>query len=64
MPGLLARSVFPDESGNSLKSIRTFERVGHQVPFDQRWGGWYVTGHHGKARHLGNALATGGRSHP
>jgi hypothetical protein len=28
--------------------------VTHRVPFDQRWGGWYVTGDHGSLHHLGN----------
>jgi hypothetical protein len=28
--------------------------VTHRVPFADRWGGWYVTGQHGSARHLGN----------
>jgi hypothetical protein len=27
----------------------------HRVPFENRWGGWYVTGTHGSMRHLGNA---------
>ncbi len=29
----------------------------HRTPFAERWGGWYVTGTHGKQRHLGNNLA-------
>jgi hypothetical protein len=28
----------------------------HRSPFDQRWAGYYVTGHHGPLRHLGNAM--------
>src|SRR6202030_990333 len=28
--------------------------VTHRVPFEQRWGGWYVTGQHGSLHHLGN----------
>jgi hypothetical protein len=28
--------------------------VNHSVPFEERWGGWYVTGTHGTLRHLGN----------
>ncbi len=64
LPGLLARSVYPDENGRNLKSVVTFDRSGHQVPFNERWGGWYVTGYHGEVRHLGNALASGGRRAP
>jgi hypothetical protein len=36
------------------RSARQFV-VSHRLPFEKRWGGWYVTGTHGSARHLGNA---------
>jgi hypothetical protein len=42
VPGMLVRSA-----GQSA--------VDHRLPFDQRWGGWYVTGQQGAMRHLGNA---------
>jgi hypothetical protein len=29
----------------------------HRTPFNERWGGWYVTGTHGAQTHRGNALA-------
>jgi hypothetical protein len=58
LPGLLARSVFSDRKGRSLKSVNTFERIGHQVPFEKRWGGWLVSGKVGSAKHMGNALAS------
>jgi hypothetical protein len=29
----------------------------HRTPFDERWGGWYVSGTHGKQQHRGNAVA-------
>ena len=32
--------------------------VDHRTPLEQRWGGWYVTGTHGRARHMGNAMVT------
>ncbi len=55
-PGLLARSVFPDDRGEPIFSAgSTF--VTHETPFSERWGGWYVTGGHGTARHMGNAFA-------
>ena len=57
LPGLLAQSVFPDENGRNLKSVKSFERIGHHVPFEERWGGWYLTGKHGDAKHMANALA-------
>jgi hypothetical protein len=28
----------------------------HRTPFEERWGGWYVTGTHGAQQHRGNAL--------
>jgi hypothetical protein len=31
----------------------------HRSPFDERWGGWYVTGKQIPMRHLGNATVTG-----
>jgi hypothetical protein len=34
-----------------------FHVTTHRTPFEERWGGWYVTGTHGKMRHLGNAVA-------
>jgi hypothetical protein len=34
-----------------------FHVTDHTKPFDERWGGWYVTGTHGKMQHLGNAYA-------
>ena len=57
MPGLLGRSVFPNEQGRNIKSITSADQAGHEVPFKDRWGGWYVTGNHGGLRHMGNALA-------
>ena len=32
--------------------------IDHRSPLEQRWGGWYVTGTHGAARHMGNAMVT------
>jgi hypothetical protein len=31
--------------------------ITHRTPFEDRWGGWYVTGTHGTMRHRGNAVA-------
>jgi hypothetical protein len=39
--------------GMLMRSARQFT-VTHSVPFEKRWGGWYVTGQHGSSRHLGN----------
>lgn len=56
-PGLIARSVFPDATGEPLTGAGSF-LVGHETPLGDRWGGWYVTGHAGSLRHLGNVTAT------
>ena len=53
VPGHLVRSFVTDENGvvdlNSGISL-----VNHRTPFDERWGGWYVTGRHGDQAHRGN----------
>jgi len=54
--GLLVRSVYPDEEGFPITSAGSFV-TGHESPLEERWGGWYVTGHHGTMRHMGNTIA-------
>ena len=56
VPGYMVRSVYPDSQGNPILTAGT-KLIGHHSPIEQRWGGWYVTGHHDPFRHLGNALA-------
>ena len=55
IPGHLARSVYPDSSGNPILSSGSF-RIDQTSPFERRWGGWYVTGTHGSMKHLGNMV--------
>lgn len=59
IPGLLGQSTYPTLSGRSVGVVRTFERVGHDIPYQERWGGWMVTGL-GLERlpHMANAIAT------
>ena len=38
-------------------------RSDHSSPLSERWGGWYVTGTHGRQKHMGNAMA-GDQSDP
>lgn len=52
-PGHLVRSVFTDRYGMPILNAGTF-RIDHTSPFKERWGGWYVTGTHGKQAHMGN----------
>ena len=53
VPGHVMRSVYPDPRGQPIFSAGS-HRVDHTTPFAVRWGGWYVTGSHGAATHLGN----------
>lgn len=64
LPGLLGVSVYPDEEGRNLRRVQAFERVSHDARIEDRWGGWYLTGHTGSVKHMANALATGGRRNP
>lgn len=54
VPGVLVRSVFPGREGHPLMSQGSTV-VDTTTPFADRWGGWYVTGQHGKTTHRGNA---------
>ena len=56
VPGHLVRSVYPSASGQPHFGSGTF-RINHESPLKQRWGGWYVTGTHGRQRHMGNTIA-------
>jgi hypothetical protein len=47
--------VYPDRRGEAILSLGSF-RVDQTTPIDRRWGGWYVTGTHGKQTHLGNLI--------
>jgi hypothetical protein len=62
-PSLLLRSVYPGADGQPVLQAGTF-RVNHETPFEQRWGGWYATGTHGRQRHLGNAVMKPGATDP
>lgn len=55
IPGFVVRSVFPDERGYGIASLGSHV-TDHTSPLNERWGGWFVTGTHGAARHLGNML--------
>ncbi len=55
VPGVVVKSVISGERGGSLKSFR-IEQAGHQIPFAERFGGWYVTGDTRIASALGNTF--------
>ncbi|MDA0725903.1 MAG: hypothetical protein O3B25_16770, partial [Verrucomicrobia bacterium] len=56
-PGLLISSVVPGPGGGSLDAFRQ-GKSGHEVPFNERFGGWHVTGRHGIKKHWGNLTGT------
>jgi len=56
IPGHMVRSVFTNAEGYPILKAGTHVTT-QASPFAERWGGWYVTGTHGSARHMGNSLA-------
>jgi len=55
VPGILVSSVYPAADG--MPAFRGQAMItDHRSAFDQRWGGWYVTGTHGSMTHMGNAV--------
>ncbi len=55
VPGHLIRSFKTDEQG-IIDLITGVSEVNHRTPLEDRWGGWYVTGTHGKVTHRGNLI--------
>lgn len=56
----LIRSVTPDPAGVPLPTFPA-RNTDIRTPFDQLWGGWYVTGKTG-AKHQGNAVLSDGKT--
>ena len=56
VPGVMIRSVFPDQDGSVLFQGGT-SLIDHSSPIPIRWGGWYVTGTHLGLTHRGNTIA-------
>jgi hypothetical protein len=57
VPGLVVRSVTPDRTGMPISRGASFF-TDYRSPLEERWGGWYVTGTHGTARHMGNQMVS------
>ena len=55
VPGHLVRSFETDEEG-VVDLITGVSQVNHRTPFEDRWGGWFVTGTHGDQPHRGNLI--------
>jgi hypothetical protein len=55
-PGMIVANVVPEADGTPLPITtgKLFDVTDTRTPYDQRWGGWYVTGTHGAMHHNGN----------
>jgi hypothetical protein len=54
IPGLMVSSVHPITDVEGRESHGSAFITDGRTSFAERWGGWYVTGTHGSAVHLGN----------
>ncbi|MBV9505874.1 MAG: hypothetical protein JO323_12805 [Acidobacteriia bacterium] len=55
VPGILVTSVYPGADG--MPAFRGANKItDHRSSFEERWGGWYVSGTHGSQFHMGNAV--------
>lgn len=59
LSGLVIAATYTaaDGRGFYLGTKSLFTATDHRTPLEDRWGGWYVTGTHGKQVHNGNAVA-------
>jgi hypothetical protein len=57
VPGMILKSTFVTPEGIARFHMG-FSVPDHRTPIEERWGGWYVTGKVGNARHRGNAMVT------
>jgi len=53
VPGVTVRSIFSAPDGQPRFNLGGY-RTTFRSPYEDRWGGWYVTGSHGTLRHMGN----------
>ncbi|HXG90642.1 MAG TPA: hypothetical protein VNJ02_20165 [Vicinamibacterales bacterium] len=57
VPGLYVGSVIPGPSGAPLRNHSAII-TDHRSPFEDRWGGWYVTARRGQPADRANAVAS------
>jgi hypothetical protein len=53
VPGLAVESVISGPNAGSLDAFRR-GKSGHDIPLEERWGGWHVTGAPASLKHQGN----------
>ncbi len=56
VPGFMTRSLTARADGTPSLRFGSQVAVDHRTPFELRWGGWFVTGAHGRSTHLGNTI--------
>ncbi len=61
VPGLLMQSVYADSGGNRVFTVGAIP-TDSKGPLQGRWAGWFVSGTHGRQRHLGNLMIVKGAS--
>ena len=55
VPGMIVRSFYTMPDGRPRLILGGFT-TDQSSPFEERWGGWYVTGTMAHGRHMGNAM--------
>ena len=55
IPGLMMQSIYTGSDGNRIFPADSIWAK-PDGPLETRWGGWFVTGTHGKQQHLGNLM--------
>ncbi len=60
VPGFMTRSLAAGPDGTLKLRLGNQELIDHRTPFERRWGGWFVTGTHGRSTHLGNTVVEAG----
>ncbi len=56
IPGVFVRSIHVEPTGEPLYRFGSLV-IDEATPFEERFGGWYVTGTHGVSLHRGNTVA-------
>ncbi|WP_395751137.1 hypothetical protein [Prosthecobacter sp.] len=55
LPGLIAESLLVSRAGSSLETYRR-DVQGHQIPLEDRFGGWHLTGEHNLTQNRANVM--------
>jgi hypothetical protein len=60
VPGFMTRSLTALADGTPSLRFGSETAIDHRTPFEQRWGGWFVTGRTTTLRHRGNTVLAPG----